>query len=106
MTLTLIRPTALRHESWTSCISASGRLVGWAKAHLRRAHHSASEKDAGHASLCPPYPTWPGDDAQNARAATHDAVKIAQRIAPPAVWDGGIRCANPTCGSLHSHQRK
>src|SRR4051812_38852251 len=29
--------------------------VGWAKAHLRRAHHLSTSTGGGHASLCPPY---------------------------------------------------
>src|SRR5215204_112756 len=34
-----------------------GRSVGWAKAHLRRAHHLSpiTVSNGGHASLCPPY---------------------------------------------------
>jgi hypothetical protein len=41
-------------------LSPPHRSVGWAKAHLRRAHHDASgaSRDGGHASLCPPYGRW------------------------------------------------
>src|SRR5690242_13385249 len=33
------------------------RIVGWAKARMRRAHHVSSNRgvNGGHASLCPPY---------------------------------------------------
>jgi hypothetical protein len=36
---------------------APTQIVGWAKAHSRRAHHLSSSivRDGGHASLCPPY---------------------------------------------------
>src|SRR4051812_14528529 len=45
-----------RWASSTSRIpSPANSLAGWAKAHLRRAHHLRRGRDGGHAPLCPPY---------------------------------------------------
>jgi len=57
------------------------QFVGWAKAHLRRAHHPSpnASLDGGHASLCPPYGLRFFSDFMSHRPVSQSGVKLGRR---------------------------
>jgi predicted lipoprotein with Yx(FWY)xxD motif len=68
-----------RNTTSTSCRRLRGReqFVGWAKAHLRRAHHSDATKMVGTLAPCPPYELLHAGEGSIMKLMTLFAVALA-----------------------------
>ena len=83
----LLRSPSYKRMAWLDLRAIAKALeetrlsVGWAKAHLRRAHHfdSIAFLVGGHAALCPPYALWNCTIPSAARWPSRSAAAAAGR---------------------------